>query len=152
MPSHKHKTLLSNKPYLEPVTVNIMGQHGEIGRGYYAKRTRAAESSEPDYESRLIRHLMGGMPPFTRQDLQDLIRETIRTAYRQADRYDLVGLARLDFFYLYERTRRWASGSLSAQPGVVVAPLLNPDYIGATFPYSGCGGAATPFYRRVVRV
>ena len=152
MPSHKHKTFLSNKPYLEPGTVNIMGQHGEIGRGYYAKRIRAAESSEPHYESRLISHLMGGMPPFTRQDLQDLIRETIRTAYRQADRYDLVGLARLDFFYLYERTRRWASGSLSAQPGVVVAPFLNPDYIRATFAYSGGGEEANPFHRHIIAV
>src|SRR2546429_7201819 len=112
MVTHKHKTFLADQRLLDGGSVNIMGQHGEIGRGYYAKKIRAGEVSEAEYEGWLIGKLMAKMPPFTRKGFHEIVRYVIRQAFRQADRYDLQGSAQLDFFYLYERTRRWASGSL----------------------------------------
>ena len=150
MVTHKHKTFLSHHQYLDGGVVNIMGQHGEIGRGYYAQRIRAVELSEDQYEERLLTKLMASMPPFTRKELHDVVRQIIREAYRQADRYSLTGLARLDFFYLYERTRRWASGSLSSQTGLVFAPFLNPDFIRAVFDYIGYGKETNPFHRYII--
>ncbi|MDP8955918.1 MAG: hypothetical protein M3N24_03035 [Actinomycetota bacterium] len=77
------------------------------------------------------------------------MRETIRAACRQADDYGLSGLRRLDFFYLYERTRRWASGQLSSLDGLVFAPLLNPGYIRAAFAFPG-SKVGDPFHDHIV--
>lgn len=117
----------------------IMGQHGEIGRGTYARRIRAIELnlSEEQYEEHLVEHWMKKMPPFTRTAHHERVREVIRLAYRQADRYGLTGLARLDFFSLYEAHRRWASAKLSLLPGLNFAPFLNPDFIRAVYGYGG---------------
>jgi hypothetical protein len=133
MVSSKHKTFLSRQTGLDGGVVNVMGQHGEIGRSYYARMIRAADSAEQDFESVLTSALLAKIPLFLRGELADYVRETIRTAYRQAGRYELTGRRRLDFFYLYERTRRWASGSLSSQDGIVFAPFLNPDFVRAVF-------------------
>ena len=149
MVTHKHKTFLADQRLLDGGSVNIMGQHGEIGRGYYAKKIRAGEVSEAEYEGWLIGKLMAKMPPFTRKGFHEIVRYVIRQAFRQADRYDLQGSAQLDFFYLYERTRRWASGSLGSQTGVVLAPFLNPDYIRAVFSYTG-DLTINPFHRYII--
>jgi len=126
-----------------------MGQHGEIGRGYYAKRIGAGEVSEVQYEERLVGKLMAKMPPFTRKGFYEIVRSVIRQACRQAGSYGLQGSAQLDFFYLYERTRRWASGSLGSQTGVVLAPFLNPGYIRAVFSYTG-DLKINPFHRYIL--
>lgn len=149
MVSAKHKTFLARQKGLDGGVVNVMGQHGEIGRAYYAKRIRATELDETEYEDALLRSLLANMPPFTREDLREHVRDTVRAAYRQADRYALSPLRRLDFFYLYERTRRWASGSLASQDGIVFAPFLNPDYVRAVFAFPERTDA-NPFHRYIV--
>jgi hypothetical protein len=147
---HQHKEFLSNYTHLDGGKLDIIGSHGEIGRGYYARMINAVSLDETRYEDQFITRLMKRMPSFTRRDLHDRIREIIKEAYRQADRFGLTGLARLDFFYLYERTRRWASGSLSSRPGIAFAPFLNPDYIRATFGYRGHGKETNPFHRHII--
>ncbi len=149
MGTRKHKSFLAGRPSLDRGAVNVMGQHGEIGRSYYAKKIHAAEFREGEYEERLIGRLLGRMPPFMRSTLHDRVREIVREAYRQADSYEVEGLAALDFFYLYERTRRWASGGLNSQAGVVIAPFLTPDYIRATFGYPE-SKESHPFHRHII--
>jgi hypothetical protein len=78
------------------------------------------------------------------------VRDVIREGYRQADHYGLIGPARLDFFYLHERTRRWASGSLGSQKGIAIAPFLTPGYIRAAFAYPGTDKASNPFHRHII--
>lgn len=148
--NHQHKELLSNYTHLGGGKLDIMGAHGEIGRGVYSKMIKAKSLDEREYEEQLITKLMGKIPPLIRQGLHDRIREIIQEAYRQADRFGLTGLARLDFFYLYERIRRRASGSLSSRPGIAFAPFLNPDYIRATFGYRGYGKETNPFHRHII--
>ena len=149
MVTHKHETFLARKPSLDDGVVNVMGQHGEIGRGYYAKKIHVADVPEQEYENRLVAKLLARMPTFTRKPLRGRVREIVSDAYRQAARYGVGGLAALDFFYLYERTRRWASGSLSSQTGVVVAPFLNPGYIRASFAYAE-SKEENPFHRHII--
>ena len=131
--------------------VKIMGQHGEIGRGTYARRIRAVELKEEQYEEHLVSYWMKNkMPTFTRNTHHDRIREIIREAYREADRYGLTGLRRLVFFSLHEAHRRWASAKLSLLPGLNFAPFLNPDYIRASFGYQGQGKQTNPFHRHII--
>jgi hypothetical protein len=149
MVSDQHKEFLANRGHLQGF-VNIMGQHGEIGRAFFAKMIQSETLREEQYEDHLIQKFMARMPPFMRRSFHERIRHFIREAYRQADRYSLTGLARLDFSYLCERSRRWASGSLNSQPGVVVTPFLNPGYIRATFGYQGRGKETNPFHRHII--
>ena len=67
----------------------------------------------------------------------------------KSDQFGVEDPARLDFFYLFERTRRWASGSLNSQPGFAVAPFLNPDFIRATFAYPG-DKLSNPFHQHIL--
>lgn len=149
MVTAKHKTFLAGRAALDGGVVNVMGQHGEIGRSYYARMIGAPQLPEREWEEGLLRALLAKMPPFIHTYLHERIVETIRAAYREADRYDLTGRRKLDFFYLHERTRRWASGSLSSQDGIVVAPFLNPDFIRAVFAFPNAM-TLNPFHRHIV--
>jgi hypothetical protein len=148
--THKHVSFLANRKYLNGGSVNIMGAAGEICRGYYANKIMAQDLQSGQYEERLIEEIMNWMPPFMRSNLRELVRSTIIDAYRQADKYGLEGLRRLDFFYLYERTRRWRSGALGSQPGQAFSPFLNPALINATFSYPSDELSANPFHRYIV--
>jgi hypothetical protein len=133
----RHKTFLARGKLLDGGVVNMMGQHGEIARGHWARKINAAKVKEDVYEELLANRLMAKCPPYTKKRYRDYVRDVILQSYRQADKYDLQGLGRLDFYSLYEGSRRWASGSLSSQTGVVLAPFLNPDYIRAVYSYKG---------------
>ncbi|HEY4491109.1 MAG TPA: hypothetical protein VI958_03870, partial [Acidobacteriota bacterium] len=148
MVMHKQKSFLSQHKHLDGGVVNVMGQHGEIGRAYYAKMIRADQLHPSAYETELLARLTKKLT-FIKTELQEIVKEIIMEAYRQADRYQVRGLSRLDFFYLFERTRRWASGSLNSQTGLVVAPFLNPDYIRATFSYPN-SKQDNPFHRYII--
>jgi hypothetical protein len=148
LPARKHKEFLASGRYLSGV-VNIMGEHGEIGRGYFAKRIRAHTFHEAEHEERLIMRLMARMPSFMRASFHEPVRESIREGYRAAGRYGHSGLAQLDMYYLCETTRRSISGSVNAAAGVVFAPFLNPDYIRATFAYRGAK-EHNPFHRYII--
>ncbi|NIR43221.1 MAG: hypothetical protein GWN99_04725 [Gemmatimonadetes bacterium] len=147
--THRHELFLANGRQFSRGGVKISGKHGEIGRAYYAKKY-GSESEAKRQEARFVERMMHGMPPFTRRRWRGAVREIIAEAYEQADHYGLTGLARQDFFYLNERTRRLASGSHSAKTGFVFAPFLNPDYLRACFAYPSYEKTAFPFHRHIV--
>ncbi len=157
MVTEKHKTFLLNEKRLDGGRVNIMGQHGEIGRGYYTKKIEAEKLKEGQFEENLIKRLIDSKLRLIKKINQDQIFEIIREAYRQANMYGLEGFDRLDFFYLYERTRRWASAALSSQTGMVFAPFLCPGYIRASYAFRAQGGEfyqdgkmLNPFHRYII--
>lgn len=145
-----HKLFLNRGRRLTGGDVNIMGQHGEIGRGFYIKRIGALTLEPAQFEEHLIRYAMSNIRPFLRPRYRDAVHETIRTAYRAAERYNLQGCDRLDFFYLHERTRRWASGGQHAQPGKVIAPFLNPGYIRAAYNLPAPLRPGNPFHQQII--
>ncbi|MFQ5783917.1 MAG: hypothetical protein ACE5H8_03735 [Alphaproteobacteria bacterium] len=155
--SEEHKSFLWEKGHLDGGVVNVMGQHGEIGRGVYEGKLKATGIDEDTYEDRLVAFLTKDVSTLLRKELLTRIGEIIRYAFRQSDQYDLGGPARLDFFHLFERTRRYNSASVSAQTGLVFSPFLNPDYIRATCAYRAGGGAfyergteLNPFHRHII--
>lgn len=148
--THKHVSFLANRKHLTGGSVNIMGAAGEICRGFYANKLLTAGLADGRYKDRFIDFKMSLTPPFMRKSLLDLVRDTLRASYRQADDYAVEGLRRLDFFYLFERTRRWRSGALGAQPGQAIAPFLNPGLIRATYGFPAQKLLHHPFHRHVV--
>jgi hypothetical protein len=133
----KQKTLFAGGQRLD--RVNIMGQHGEIGRAFhYAEMMqkhgiRELPWSDAELETRFVGHIVATAPRCLRHNLRDAVHEIVLAAYREANRYNLTGLAILDFLYLHENTRRFNAGSLASQTNLVVAPFLNPDFIRASF-------------------
>ena len=150
LPEHKHKTFAARRGHLDGGSVNVTGEHGEIGRGYWAGRIGAASLNPRHYEDALVANLMAGAPPFLRPEFRGFVEDVIRGAYGEADRYGLEGMARLHFFGLYEGTRRWAAGASHGQTGVVLAPFLNPGYIRATFGYPAADLTSNPFHRHII--
>ena len=150
MVSRRHKTFLAGRPHLDGGDVNIMGQHGELVRGFYAKEIAAAGRSVAEGEPAWLDVFMSWVPAAIRPALHEPIRQALSMAFRRADRFGLTGRARFDFFYLMEDTRRWASGSLASQPGVVVAPFLNPGMIRAGFGDPADDLTDNPFHRHII--
>jgi hypothetical protein len=99
----------------------------------------------------LIDYLVAKRPPLLRERHLPAVREAIAIAYGEAERRGLSGAAGLDFFYLHERTRRWASASLAAQRGLPIAPFLTPGYIRAVFGYRASPKVDNPFHRFILR-
>jgi hypothetical protein len=87
--------------------------------------------------------------PVPQARLSAIVLDVIHDAYRQADRYGFAGARALDFFYLCERIRRWASASLASQTGQVCAPFLSPGYIRAVFAHPA-PATDKPFHRHIV--
>lgn len=153
----KHKTLFANGRRLGAGEVNIMGQHGEIARAFhYGKAMRLYPDGEvPDdarMEERFVARRLAARVPYLRPDLTGRVSEIIRAAFRRAHDHRLTGIARLDFFYLFENTRRGNAASLAAQTGVVVTPFLNPDLIRAAFALSPAAKAHHFLHRHIVAV
>jgi hypothetical protein len=148
----KHYSFLAGRPYLDRGKVNVMGQHGEIGKPRYADKIGAKELRPEEYEDWLIEKMMRRMPPFLREDLRDPTRDIIAATFRNAGQYGHTGLSALTFNYLYERCRRWAAGSVNGQKSVVVTPFLNRDFIRAVFAYPGHDMTGNPFHRHIVKV
>lgn len=158
MTDRRHKTFLASQPYLEARRVSITGQHGEIGRREralfsddQAKRLRARELTQTQYAEQAMRELVSEMPPFTRPGLREVVQETIRAAYHQADHYGLTGLAGLDFLCLYEFTRRKGSTVHAWQTRLLIAPFLTPNYIRAVFGYVDRSDP-NAFHRHIIQV
>ena len=145
------KTFLPAGAFMDGGNVNIMGQHGEIGRGFYLSRLNAFQTDPARYEDGMIDYSMKFIRPFLHPRLREAVIETVRQAFRQAERYDLDDFNRLDFFYLYERTRRWASGGQYAQPGKVITPFLNPRAIRANFNLPAPLRLGNPFHAHIIR-
>jgi hypothetical protein len=79
------------------------------------------------------------------------VEEVIREAIRSADRYEMRGLKRWDFFYLFERTRRWAAATQAGKPGFSVTPFLTPGYVQEAFAYPEHDKTDNPFHRHILR-
>ncbi len=150
----KHKTLFANGP-LGAGEVNIMGQHGEIARAFhYGEAMRLYPDGEvpadAQMEERFVTRRLAARVPYLRPDLTGRVSDIIRAAFRRARDRRLTGIAGLDFFYLFENTRRGNAASLAAQTGVVVTPFLNPDLIRAAFALSPAAKAHHLLHRHIV--
>ena len=55
----------------------------------------------------------------------------VRQAINAADPYGLNGMQRWEFFYLFERTSRWAAAAQSGKPGLNIAPFSSTELIQA---------------------
>jgi len=149
MTTKKHKTFLARDPHLDGGTINVMGQHGGLGKSDFVRRIDALDHPPEEYEERLLDRLLKSAPPFLRAEHREALREDVRAAYRVAGRYGLDGIPALHFFFLHEFTRRWASATLSSQPGMVFAPILNPDFIRAAYAFPERELVHKPFHRHV---
>jgi hypothetical protein len=140
--SENHKAFLTGDASgLDRPTLNVMGQHGEIARGSYERRIKAWKArGAHEYEDRLVAKLLKDAPAGLRPEALAHAEAVVREAFAQGRRYDLDGLAALDFFHLLERTRRYSGASLSSQPNLVFTPFLDPDVIRAAFAYRAAGG------------
>lgn len=139
--SENHKTFLwGDERHLDGGVLNVMGQHGEIVRGHYERRTKVWKAAGPEeYEARAVDYLMRSAPDALRDDLRAEVRELMHVAYRRAAGYGLEGLAALDLLYLLERTRRYNGASVAAQPGLAFTPFLDPALIRAAYALRAAG-------------
>jgi len=149
--AHKHKTFLAGGGLLGGGRLEISGQHGEIGRAHYARKLDKYHPENSDnYDGRLVGFFTSKMPPFLRSELIPHVIEVLHSACRQADHYGVEGAARWDFFYLFERTRRWSATSHASKPGIVFAPFMNPDYIRAASAVGHDVKRGSPFHTYIV--
>jgi len=147
-----HKIFLAGSPFLSGGKINIMGQHGEIGRGMYQKFMNLKETGNDkkmDYEDLLYKFFRGERG-LLKPCYEDYIRDVFSTAYRQGDRYDLQGQDQLDYFGLMQQTSRFNSGGQYAQPGQVISPFLNADFIRASFQYPANKRENDPFHQYII--
>lgn len=131
---------------------DVRGQHGEIGRAYYFKTLLRPPADDAECLRRLVGYLADGrsflaMRPRVRRAALELVREAFRDARERGDS----ALAALDFFYLNERTRRWSPTLLGQRSGLVVAPLLNVDFVRASFRLRAEDKVEAPIHRRLIR-
>jgi hypothetical protein len=133
----KHKNFLAKagKDRLDGGVVNVMGQHGGVGKADFAVKIRAHDRRPEQYEGKLLDKLLRDAPVYLRPELHESVREDVRAAYRVAGDFGLEGLGPLHFFFLHEYTRRWGSATVNGQTGIVVAPFLNPGMIRACYAY-----------------
>lgn len=130
------KMFLSGRDRLDAGFTNFMGQHGEIGRGMYELYLGLTPPSLPDHrnETLLFELFSGKMLPLLRPEHRERARTEFSVAYNERpDRYGLHGWRRLNFYALAQHTRRYNSGGHYAQPGQVVTPFLNVDFIRASY-------------------
>ena len=133
METKAHKGFCRASSHLSAGNVNIMGKHGEVGRGYYYRRASRGDPGAANWREGLVDYLSSKDLDLLNPDMREPALDLIRESVAQADDVGLSGHAALDFFYLFERTRRWASGTIYCQPGKVITPFLNPTYISAVF-------------------
>lgn len=145
--AHQHKTFQKDGPFKDGGSVGLSGQHGEIGRSHYVRRIGAATSPDDDG---LLSVLTLRVLPFLRAAMREHVLDSVREAIAVADRYGLTGLWRWNFFYLFERTRRWSSAVAAGKPGLIVAPFLNAGYIRAAYAYPDPDMTANPFHRHII--
>ena len=154
--TEKHKTMFAKGRQLKEMKINLMGQHGELGRGsLYAESMRTMRAmgmavSGFHIAKALPDAVLARAPVLIRKDLREYVRETVQRAIGRAETYDLSGLHRLDYFYLMECTRRRSGGSLNGQTGLVIAPFLNPDFIRACFARCSLDKGKSVFHKYIV--
>lgn len=154
--TEKHKTMFAKGRQLKEAKINVMGQHGELGRGsLYAESMRTMRAMGTAVSGFHIAKafpdaVLDRAPVLIRKDLRECVRETVQRAIAGAETYGLSGLNRLDYFYLMECTRRRSGGSLNGQTGLVIAPFLNPDFIRACFARCNLDKVKSVFHKHIV--
>lgn len=133
MENKAYKGFFRDRSHLGTGKVNIMGKHGELGRGYYYHRAERTSAGLENPEGALLEYFSGYDLDLLRQDIREGALDLLRSAIGQARGYGLERHQILDFFYLFERTRRWAAGTIYNQRDKVITPFLTPGYIQATF-------------------
>lgn len=132
------KMFLSGRDRLDAGFTNFMGQHGEIGRGMYEIFLKLTPPSLTDKQNEdlLFTLFAGKRLDLLQTEHRERARAEFSLAYnKRADQYDLHGWRRLNFFVLNQHTRRYNSGGHYAQPGQVVTPFLNVDFIRACYSF-----------------
>jgi hypothetical protein len=127
-----------------------MGLDGVIGRAFFARQIGAANLAKHRYDDELLAWFTRRLPPYLRSGLSARLQERFMAAYQQGQACGLDADKRLDFLYLFERTRRWSSGAQAAQTGVVLTPFLNPEFIRAVYSYRGSGMPDNVFHRHII--
>jgi asparagine synthase (glutamine-hydrolysing) len=149
--AHQNKSFQMDGRFIDGGSLGISGQHGEIGRSHYLATIRKASLPVDGKDSTLFQYLTRKTPNFIRPSMRDVAFDMINDAIAQADMLDLSGLKRWDFFYLYERTRRWAAGAQAGKPGFSLMPFLSPGFINASFSYPLNDMTDNPFHHYVIR-
>jgi hypothetical protein len=147
---HKLIAFLPAGHGLPPGSVNVMGHDGFIGRGFFQHMLRTGGVPVSRYPDLLFQWFMGLVPPVLSPRLRGQVAELLRAACRQPAHYGVTDEKQLDFLYMFERSRRWSSGSQHSQTSLVLAPFLNPGYIRAVFSYRGRGVQNSVFHRHII--
>ncbi len=147
---HKQIAFLPEGGRMPMGGVNVMGHDGFIGRGFFQHVLGIRGVPLADYEGRLAAWFRGLVPACLDDGRRAGVEDLIRATCRQPARFGVVDEKMLDFLYLFERTRRWSSGSQSSQTSLVLAPFLNPGYIRAVFSYRGEGLEDNVFHRHII--
>lgn len=151
MPSKKHKVFLAKHPKLGRGVVNVMGQHGGLGKADFVRDVDALSLAPDRWEDALLDWTLASGPPNLQARHLPYVRDVVREAYRTAHDHSLDGLGPLLFYYLNEFTRRWGSATVTSQTGIVYAPILNPGFIRAAYAYPEPEAIVTkPFHRHVI--
>ncbi len=149
----KHKNFLARagKDTLDGGVVNVMGQHGGIGKADFARKIDAGSVPPAQYEERVLDVLMREAPSYLRAEQRRATRAILRQAYRAADRHGLRGRGPLHYLFLNEYTRRWGAATVNSQAGVVVAPFLSPDMIRACYALPEAELVQKPMHRYITQ-
>lgn len=131
-------------------SVNVMGHDGFIGRGFFQHMLRTRGVPVDRYEDRLFDWFAGLLPTFLAAGRREEAVAMLRRVCRQPRRFGVTDEKQLDFLYMFERTRRWSSGSQHSQTSLVLAPFLNPGYIRAVFSYPGDDLPDSVFHRHII--
>ncbi len=151
MPTRKHKTFLVRKPRLDGGVVNVMGQHGGLGKADFAVKIDANALAPEQFEDALVDKLMKDCPVFLHEHWKQRVRDIVRASYRQATTQGLEGLHALHYYFLIEYTRRWGSASVNSQTGLVFTPILNPDFARAAYAFPAHELPQKPFHAAITR-
>lgn len=133
MENKAHKIFNMRHPTIGAGKVNVMGKHGEIARGYYYSKVGKQKGGVTNWKASLLEYQTSANRDLLRDDVREGAIELIARSIEEVASFGVSGHAALDLFYLHERTRRWASGTIYNQPNKVVTPFFNPDYITAAF-------------------
>ena len=146
--AHMHKSFESG--FTDGGEVGITGQHGEIGRSYYLGTTRKKGLPADGSTDVLLGYLLKRMPPYLSAEMRAHVSSVVRQAIDAADSYGLKGIQRWEFFYLFERTRRWAAAAQSGKPGVKIAPFSSTEFIEAVYALPDVDKTTNPIHRHIV--
>ncbi|MDJ0531486.1 MAG: hypothetical protein QNJ70_03160 [Xenococcaceae cyanobacterium MO_207.B15] len=151
MVNHKLKTFLPHRNGISFGNVNVMGHFGAMGKLWWARKIMADEFEVSKYEEKLNSWFARKVPDCLRTDQKKNAKELIVEAYRQAAKFGVRQEKQLNFFYLFERSRRFESGSQNSQTSLVLSPFLNVNFIRAVFSYRGQEMKSNIFHRYIIQ-